>query len=376
MRSCSRHIADTAAARGSSRTAGARSLSIARSRCSDCRSACRSRPGTGPTGTRRASIAGRGYPSSSVRWRMLWTSSGEPSLVQIAAISLRRLRRARVEDDAVQERLPRPAAGSRRRAGRTGIARGSGAPRSSVGASGVPRLMSSMPMRGVRSCAKGGSGPCRNRLSLLLRAPASSKPRRASRPDRFCTNGVQPSAAPFGAERHAAPAPQVERVDVRRDLAVAKRESRVDRVVHGPARHRERVARLPVRRALRGRRRARRASRARGRVPRSQNIAHMCADLRAVQVEDRIAERRVGCDSTRPSPPRRGARTRRRSRRSSCALRCAGLRLKRSLSCCVIALDRSLAVRSTIGMTRSYAMRVGPMTPSVPTTCRWTRTAR
>ena len=32
------------------------------------------------------------------------------------------------------------------------------------------------------------------------------------------------------------------------------------------------------------------------------------------------------------------------------------------------ALETSLAVMSTIGMTRSYAMRVGPITPSVPTT--------
>jgi hypothetical protein len=32
-----------------------------------------------------------------------------------------------------------------------------------------------------------------------------------------------------------------------------------------------------------------------------------------------------------------------------------------------MALESSFAVRSTIGMMRSYAMRVGPMTPSVPT---------
>src|SRR5258706_12056472 len=36
--------------------------------------------------------------------------------------------------------------------------------------------------------------------------------------------------------------------------------------------------------------------------------------------------------------------------------------------CCESALERSLAVTSTIGTTRSYAMRVGPMTPTVPTT--------
>ena len=32
------------------------------------------------------------------------------------------------------------------------------------------------------------------------------------------------------------------------------------------------------------------------------------------------------------------------------------------------AFDRSFAVTSTIGITRSYAMRVGPITPSVPIT--------
>ena len=39
-----------------------------------------------------------------------------------------------------------------------------------------------------------------------------------------------------------------------------------------------------------------------------------------------------------------------------------------SASCLSSAFDRSFAVMSTIGITRSYAMRVGPMTPSVPIT--------
>src|SRR4029077_11949247 len=36
--------------------------------------------------------------------------------------------------------------------------------------------------------------------------------------------------------------------------------------------------------------------------------------------------------------------------------------------CCDSALDSSFAVTSTIGITRSYAMRVGPITPTAPTT--------
>jgi hypothetical protein len=40
---------------------------------------------------------------------------------------------------------------------------------------------------------------------------------------------------------------------------------------------------------------------------------------------------------------------------------------RRHYTWCVSALVTSFAVMSTIGMTRSYAMRVGPITPSVPT---------
>ena len=40
--------------------------------------------------------------------------------------------------------------------------------------------------------------------------------------------------------------------------------------------------------------------------------------------------------------------------------------------CCDNALERSFAVMSTIGMTRSYAIRVGPITPTVPTTSPFT----
>jgi hypothetical protein len=58
-----------------------------------------------------------------------------------------------------------------------------------------------------------------------------------------------------------------------------------------------------------------------------------------------------------------GAHGRRRGRR-----RRAEIDEENALQCCESALESSFAVMSTIGITRSYAMRVGPMTPTVPTT--------
>src|SRR5262245_17019448 len=69
---------------------------------------------------------------------------------------------------------------------------------------------------------------------------------------RFAADGLLHERRPaerrtFRTDRHPAPPPEAERIDVGRDPAVAKRELRLDDVVHRTAGDRERVARLPVR---------------------------------------------------------------------------------------------------------------------------------
>ncbi len=66
----------------------------------------------------------------------------------------------------------------------------------------------------------------------------------------------------------------------------------------------------------------------------------------------------VGQELGEIGPYSRGRRRRRR----------AEIDEKDAFQCCESAEDRSFAVTSTIGTTRSYAMRVGPITPTVPTT--------
>ena len=167
---------------------------------------------------------------------LLCTSSGEPSLVQIVAYRFAdcagRTAGSRHGGSACHAQR-----GFQSRAGRKGIARDSAARPTPSAASGVPRLVSRTPMRGVRSCVNGGSG-----ASFIYTRPTSestcdepgSRRRRASQPsrlrlpriDRLLDERRPAQRHGFRPERHPAPTPQVERVGMRHDQAVAKREAR------------------------------------------------------------------------------------------------------------------------------------------------------
>ena len=133
---------------------------------------------------------------------------------------------------------------------------------------------------------------------------------------RCCTSGVQPSSAPFDAQRHPAPAPQVEAVDVGRDPPVAEGERGVDDVVHRASGAPRTCSAAPSAPTPRGRRRGRRASRAPGpRRARRASPTSRRPRCRRGRRRDRGTSRRA--HSTPPSPRRRAARTPRRSRRSA-----------------------------------------------------------
>ena len=191
------------------------------------------------------------------------------------------------------------------------------------------------------------------RVSARQSGERSSPPaRRASRSR--CTSGQPAEAArPSTPERLAQPAPEVEAIDVADDQAVAKGERRVDR---------------DSRRAGPSPRTCRSRPSARGRwigvgvdvrrdhgeilAARAQHPPHRRDAGGVERREHRIGERRVRRIAGDHRRARRGARARRRSARSA-PRSDAARRRHQSVICCVSALDRSLAVMSTIGITRS-----------------------
>ena len=166
-------------------------------RCSGCRSACRSRPGTGRTGSPARFSCWPRNPSSSVRWRTLCTSSGEPSLVQIARYRLAdrdgrvlRMTPCRSGFHAQRGDLHDAGVGQELREVATHRAR-----RRSVGRAEVGEQDSDARRAVVREGRLGSvSQPV---ISSSVRASSRS---RAGPPTRiaFFTNGAHPSAAPFG----------------------------------------------------------------------------------------------------------------------------------------------------------------------------------